>query len=134
MATTHSMNVTTEILDIEEARRRLPEVRRYVQILSDLTREIRAQHGQLEGMTDEVEFTQVELLRERLDDLQEDWRATLKVLNDLGAYVKDPERGLIDFYTWVDGEIAFLCWQLGEPDIHFWHGLEEGYGGRRPID
>ncbi len=34
----------------------------------------------------------------------------------------------------VDGEIVLLCWRMGEPTITHWHGTEEGYSGRRPID
>ncbi|MDB5085389.1 MAG: hypothetical protein JWN30_2275, partial [Bacilli bacterium] len=41
---------------------------------------------------------------------------------------------LIDFYTMVDGKEAYLCWKLGEPhSIQFWHGLSEGFVGRKPI-
>jgi hypothetical protein len=48
--------------------------------------------------------------------------------------VKDLDIGLIDFRCYYHGEEVYLCWKLGEPGIAWWHGLEEGYRGRRPID
>lgn len=51
----------------------------------------------------------------------------------LGAEVKDPEQGLVDFRTRRDGEVVYLCWRLGEARIAYWHDLRSGYAGRRPI-
>ena len=48
--------------------------------------------------------------------------------------VKDLEAGLVDFYAMQEGEPIFLCWQFGEPQIAHWHGVEEGFSGRRPIE
>jgi hypothetical protein len=55
-------------------------------------------------------------------------------VNALGCLVKDVETGLVDFYAMVDGEPAFLCWQYGERAISHWHGLDEGFAGRKPIE
>ncbi len=51
-----------------------------------------------------------------------------------GAQVKDMDNGLLDFPCVVDGETILLCWKLGEERITHWHGLEEGFAGRKPID
>ncbi len=51
----------------------------------------------------------------------------------LGVLVKDLDAGLVDFPSLRDGEEVLLCWQLGEDRVAFWHGLEDGYAGRRPI-
>jgi hypothetical protein len=47
--------------------------------------------------------------------------------------IKDLERGLIDFPTLRDGREVFLCWELSEEDIEYWHDLESGYAGREPL-
>ncbi len=61
--------------------------------------------------------------------------ALLGELVALGAEVKDPDRGLIDFRTRMRGREAYLCWYLGEPDhIAFWHDLDAGFAGRRIIE
>ena len=51
-----------------------------------------------------------------------------------GVRVKDLDIGLLDFPCEVDGETVLLCWRLGEKGITHWHGVSEGYKGRKPID
>jgi hypothetical protein len=60
-------------------------------------------------------------------------RRLLAELQDLGIVVRDIDRGLIDFPAILEGREAYLCWELGEPRIGFWHDLESGYGGRQPL-
>jgi len=52
----------------------------------------------------------------------------------IGVQVKDLDMGLLDFPCVADGQVILLCWKLGEKAITFWHGLEEGFAGRKPID
>jgi hypothetical protein len=54
-------------------------------------------------------------------------------IHGLGAQVKDADDGLVDFPALREGEEVLLCWRLGEDEIAFWHGLEEGFAGRRPL-
>src|SRR5689334_25394683 len=51
-----------------------------------------------------------------------------------GVQVKDLDIGLLDFPCRVSGEIILLCWKLGEKGITHWHGTDEGFAGRKPID
>jgi len=53
---------------------------------------------------------------------------------EVGCVIKDLDIGLIDFPALYRGREVYLCWQLGEPDIAFWHAVEEGFAGRQPID
>jgi len=50
-----------------------------------------------------------------------------------GAQVKDLDSGLIDFPALHHGETVLLCWQLGEDEIAWWHTVEDGFEGRRPL-
>ena len=51
-----------------------------------------------------------------------------------GVQVKDLETGLLDFPHLVNGETVLLCWKLGEDlRVQHWHGMEEGFAGRKPI-
>ena len=61
-------------------------------------------------------------------------RSLLADLQELGLVIRDLDRGLVDFPAILDGREAYLCWELGEDEIEFWHDLEAGYGGRRPLD
>ncbi len=51
-----------------------------------------------------------------------------------GVQVKDLDTGLLDFPCVVGEEIILLCWKLGETSITHWHGTQEGFAGRKPID
>jgi hypothetical protein len=55
-------------------------------------------------------------------------------IQGFGVEIKDIDTGLCDFYSIRNGEEVLLCWRLGEPEIRFWHGLYEGFMGRKPID
>ena len=55
-------------------------------------------------------------------------------LQGLGVLVKDLDRGLVDFPALREGEEILLCWQVGEDEVAYWHGLEEGFAGRKPLD
>jgi hypothetical protein len=70
----------------------------------------------------------------RLRALAGEITAAVERVNDLGCLVKDLEQGLVDFYALMDGEPVFLCWQFGEPAVAHWHGLEDGFAGREPIE
>ncbi len=51
-----------------------------------------------------------------------------------GAIVKDLDEGLVDFPAFREGEEILLCWRLGEAEVAYWHGLEEGFAGRKQLD
>ncbi|HKW75631.1 MAG TPA: DUF2203 domain-containing protein [Terriglobales bacterium] len=55
-------------------------------------------------------------------------------ISAIGVQVKDLDIGLLDFPCRVEVEIVLLCWKYGEEGITHWHGLEEGFAGRKPID
>jgi hypothetical protein len=55
-------------------------------------------------------------------------------IDSAGVQVKDLDIGLLDFPCVVEDRVILLCWKLGEPGIGFWHGTEEGFAGRKPID
>jgi hypothetical protein len=61
-------------------------------------------------------------------------RRLLGTLEEAGIVVRDIDRGLVDFPALIDGREVYLCWELGEDDVAYWHDLEGGYGGREPLD
>jgi hypothetical protein len=58
----------------------------------------------------------------------------VNAIHERGAIVKSPDEGLVDFPAQRDGEEILLCWRLGEDEVAYWHSLEEGFAGRRPIE
>ena len=61
-------------------------------------------------------------------------RRLLETLEQAGIVLKDIDRGLVDFPALIGGREVFLCWELGEDEVAFWHDLEAGYRGRQPLD
>ena len=73
-------------------------------------------HPQMRGLVGELEDCMAEL--ERLGCFYKDWNFSV---------------GLVDFPALIDGEEVFLCWRTDEPVILHYHGIEDGYAGRRPL-
>ena len=55
------------------------------------------------------------------------------VINAAGAQIKSLEEGLLDFPARRGEETVLLCWKLGEDEIEYWHGVDEGFAGRKPL-
>jgi len=61
-------------------------------------------------------------------------RRLLETVEQAGIVLRDIDRGLVDFPALIDGREVYLCWELGEDEVGYWHDLEGGYGGREPLD
>jgi hypothetical protein len=61
-------------------------------------------------------------------------RRLIDTVEQAGIVLRDIDRGLIDFPALIDGREVYLCWELGEEEVAYWHDLEGGYGGRKPLD
>ncbi len=119
---------------LEEARASLPELRRIFERVHSLYTELQ------DLQSDYLKVQQVIRanghgpkdtgFQVRLVELQQ----LVKEITDAGIEIKDVARGLIDFPHMRDGEEVFLCWELVEDDINFWHSIEDGYPGRQPVD
>ena len=68
-------------------------------------------------------------LRDRIERYETGWRR----VQTLGGVIKDPQTGLVDFYGRIDGRLVWLCWRYGEDSLGYYHELESGYAGRRPL-
>jgi hypothetical protein len=60
-------------------------------------------------------------------------RSEVASILDLGCMIKDLDVGLVDWYAESDDEPVLLCWKFGEREVGFFHGLEAGFAGRRPV-
>lgn len=109
----------------EEANKRLPLVKQIVGDIFAKAAEIKALNlygnDPSKKPAYEKAFNQVNNLIEELESL--------------GCFYKDWnfEKGLVDFPAMIEGEEVFLCWHSDEPDVRWYHSVEEGFPGRRPI-
>jgi len=72
--------------------------------------------------------------RDRRNRAGEKLKETIEEIQQLGCVLKDLDIGLVDFPTEFRGQEVYLCWKLGEASIAYWHGVEEGFSGRKAID
>jgi len=91
------------------------------------------------GMPDEItppspddSDTVRELKRELVTRIAE-YQASWAEVEKMGAVLKDPRTGLLDFYGRVDDKLVWLCWKYGEDEVTHYHALDEGFAGRKAI-
>jgi len=75
---------------------------------------------------------QLALLR-RVDGDEDTLQALLDHLDSFGVAVRDLDAGLVDIPTVREGELAWLCWRLEDPDLGWWHTTREGFSSRRRL-
>ncbi len=131
------------LFTVEEANRTLTRVRPLLEEIVRLRR-------QLEGLIRQMHRLHREVhsegrppgpnLRERLEDRLARLSTAEERLSELadrlqaeGVVLKDPRRGLVDFPAVLDRQPVYLCYLLGEEEVGWWHGVEEGFQGRRRL-
>jgi hypothetical protein len=126
---------------IEEANDALDEVRPLTEELVGHRRAlVKLQERQaavttrIAGNGGNVEPHELEDVQERLDEEVAGIARCVARIHEVGALVKDLDAGLVDFPATRDGEEILLCWRLGEDEVAHWHGLEEGFAGRKRLD
>jgi len=72
--------------------------------------------------------------RAERDKALQETKDALAEIEAIGVQVKDLEKGLLDFPCVIEGKTVLLCWKMGEEEIAFWHSVEDGFAGRKPLD
>jgi hypothetical protein len=120
----------------------LPRVKQSLEVAMALKMELQKAEQSLQGAVQRITLAggslmdpeKMSLMRRRRDWSARQLRTALEQIQETGCQVKDLDVGLLDFPTRYRGAEVLLCWRFGEDRIDFWHGLEEGFGGRKPID
>ena len=121
---------------LDEARLLLPQIRATLLQLAIERRRADASHDELhrrlrhEGNGDPADQARLEAATE---ELRARVRDLLDHLESLGVVIRDLEAGLVDIPTVRDGEPAWLCWRLADPELGYWHTTREGFSTRRPL-
>ena len=127
---------------LEEAQRLIPQVERLLRQAITMKSEYDEAERSIQKFSERVMLmggVQVDRdsalgARSRREAAANQLRTTVEQVQDLGCLIKDLDIGLVDFPTLFHGVEVYLCWKLGESSIEFWHGIEEGFRGRKPID
>jgi hypothetical protein len=88
-----------------------------------------------ERSIDVGDLTPEDLLRHRpaARALVEEIDSVVQQIEASGVHLKDIQLGLVDFPAERDGEVVYLCWQFGEPEVAYWHRIDDGFAGRQPL-
>jgi hypothetical protein len=132
--------VPSRVFTAEEANAALAELRPLVEAMVDAKQRLDdaqerrdevAQH--IAGNGGGIPPAELATLDHELNEAAAALAAAMGDVQATGVLVKDLDTGLVDFPAKRDGEDILLCWQLGEDEVAFWHGLEDGYAGRQPL-
>jgi hypothetical protein len=126
--------------NVASANRTLPLVRMIVSDIVELYRDVRDRRDRLQALEHATPVREGDPYQEEVDQVQrvlEQDEARLigfvNELQELGVELKDPNLGLVDFPTQMNGKSAYLCWKLGENEVGYWHGLDSGFASRQPV-
>ncbi len=127
---------------VEQAEALLPQVESAIRDAIELKRFYEEAEEILQSELRRIQFSggaAVDSMRVRAEKSRRDTCAArlneaIERIHSYGCEVKDLDIGLIDFRTLYNGREVYLCWKLGEAGITHWHGLEEGFRGRKVID
>jgi len=117
---------------LESLLRRAMETKKRVEEIEQQFQKINYRIFLLGGV--EPDIRALARLRAESDKAVQVFKDTRGEIEATGVQVKDLDVGLLDFPCVVDKEVILLCWKLGEEKITHWHGIEEGFAGRKPID
>ena len=116
----------------DEANALLPQIRQWLVRLNQLRKDLHHCEQRLSGLTEQGKDTGGETVNNWIRALA-DMQETLAEFQRREIFVKDLERGLLDFPAIIGGKEVFLCWESDEEAVEFWHDLETGFGGRERL-
>jgi hypothetical protein len=124
---------------VEEANKALPLVRmilgdivRQYRVVEDLQQRLSVVARERRRPSNDLYSEELAQSQAELEAEESKLRTYIEELRRLGVEFKGPD-GLCDFYSIMDGREVLLCWRLGEPEIQFWHDVDAGFAGRKPL-
>jgi hypothetical protein len=118
----------------------IAEANAHIPKLEALLTQIQTRYVKIQSIIGKIEpGTPAEAIEQRLGEhpelrgLFQEIQRCVKAIEEIGAHFKGVELGLVDFPFMHGDEIALLCWQFGEKEIRWWHTMEGGFTGRRPL-
>lgn len=125
---------------VQEANACLPLVRAIVGDLVRLARDVVDRQQRLTTLNASRTGDRRDAYSEELDQIEEELekdagrlREFVEELQQLGVEPKSAIEGLVDFPAMLDGRQVYLCWKHGEPEVLYWHEVDAGFAGRRPL-
>lgn len=116
----------------EEAQALLPQIRQWLAELNRLRADLERVEKRLGGLVEPGHDTGGETVNVWIRVLA-DMQSVLVEFQRREIFIKDPDRGLLDFPALVGDKEVFLCWESDEEKVEFWHDLDSGYSCREKL-
>lgn len=127
------MSLKLRYFSLDEANALLAEIKPLLEKALELKVQIEVKVDGWRRNHKKMKPSEQALMQAQVDFLTSQLESVLGNIAVVGCVPKDLDMGLIDFPTRIDGKEGYLCWKWGEEEIRYWHGLTEGYRGRKPL-
>ncbi len=118
---------------IDEANESIPELVRDISKLMELKEDMEKLHAELTPFLEVIPYNGGHKNAFLLMQIGEEFREIVKDIEHRGCHIKGLDPALIDFPHIRDGKEVYLCWRYGEKEIRYWHEVESGFSGRKPL-
>lgn len=120
---------------LEQANKMLPEVIKKFDSIVKVKNEVVRIQSEFETNPKYVSsFKEYITKKQELNSAITNFYKSIEDLESTGVSIKSIDQGLLDFPSLMFNEEIWLCWKQGETEIKFWHGKDEGFNGRKPIE
>ncbi len=120
---------------LEQANKLLPSViQKFENVVSSKNEVVRIQSDFETNPKYMANFKDYIIKKQELNSAITNFYKSIEDLEATGVSVKSIDQGLLDFPSLMFNEEIWLCWKQGETEIKFWHGKDEGFNGRKPIE
>ncbi len=124
----------TSYYDLDAANDRLGELRLLLERLRDDRDIIAAAQSRLQQrQPGAIDRAQLEREQEQMTEIVRRMERSVARIDAWGITLRDIGSGLVDFPALANGRPIWLCWKLGEDDVAWWHELDAGIAGRKPL-
>lgn len=120
---------------LDQANEMLPSIIKKFQNIVNMKNEVVRIQSDLENNPKYMEtFKDYIIKKQELNSAITNFYKSIEDLEATGVSIKSIDQGLLDFPSLMFNEEIWLCWKEGETEIKFWHGRNEGFNGRKPIE
>src|SRR5262245_19937948 len=122
------------IFTLSEAQSLIPVLRPLLEGMGEVWNRIRELNPEIQKARDNAQFGGFSRFGVEYVESVSHLIQLIQQIKEMGVLLKDADKGLCDFPYMRQGRVVYLCWQLGEDRIEYWHDVETGFAGREPLD
>jgi len=122
------------IFTLAEAQSLLPRLRSLLKEITEEWDHAKGLNPEVQKARDKAQFDGFSKFGAEYVESVSHLTSLIHQIKDMGVLLKDADKGLCDFPYIRKGRVVYLCWQLGEDQIQYWHDIESGFAGREPLD